>query len=177
PCAATSAPFCRAPSNALRTLPIAPCMTRPAAFGSRRFWIIGWGREMPELVDGVTGLAKPAARSLQRYVVARSLAACLARRSSLRLMVSSQRSRTCPLQASSRDDHEPLCRNRRVIEMFERVCCGRERQDCSGGQDCERAGGVHCLVWFTRARGDADRTGGWAHLAMALRGDAGRWPG
>ena len=78
--------------------------------------------------NGRWPLWQQAARSLRRYVVARSLAACLrvavvpqtdgvkSTESGLRL-----------LQASSRDDHGPLCRNRRVIGKLERVRCGCER--------------------------------------------------
>ncbi len=43
------------------------------------------------------------------------------------------------LQASRRDDHGLLCRNRRVIGMLERLRCGCERQDRARGQGCERA--------------------------------------
>src|ERR1700730_10112751 len=92
-----------------------------------------WPRSACRWGNGPAG-TEQAARSLRRYLVARSRAACLARwRSSLRLMVSIQRSRASPLQASSRDDHELLCRNRRIIGMLERVYFGRERQDRAGG--------------------------------------------
>src|SRR5438552_13787629 len=106
------------------------------------------------VVDGVTGGAEVQAR-----------------RSSLKLMVSNQRSRRCPLQASSRDDHGPLCRNRRVIGILERVRCGRERQDRWRGQGCERACGADRLVWFAWVWAGADRAGGWPAVAMALCGD------
>src|SRR3954462_15145153 len=45
-----------------------------------------------------------------------------------------------PLQTSLRDDHELLCRNRRVIGMLQRVHCRREREDRSGREGCERTG-------------------------------------
>src|ERR1700730_6255125 len=113
-----------------------------------------------------------AARSLRRYLVARSRAACLARwRSSLRLMVSIQRSRASPLQASSRDDHELLCRNRRIIGMLERVYFGRERQDRAGGEGAERAGCADRLVRFARIWPRADRTGSRPPVAVVVCGD------
>src|ERR1700685_3165066 len=77
-----------------------------------------------------------------------------------------------PLQASTRDDHGPLCRNRRVIGMLERVRCGCERQDRSGGQGRDPAGSADRILWFARGYGCADRAGGWAIVAMALRSDA-----
>src|SRR5258705_13920068 len=104
--------------------------------------------------------------------MARSLAAWRARWSSLKLMVSSQRSRTCPLQASSRDDHGPLCRNRRVIGMLERLRCRCEREDRSRGQGCDRAGGADRLVGFAWLWLAAGWARGWAFLAMALCGHA-----
>src|SRR5262249_23359146 len=59
--------------------------------------------------------------------------------SSLRVMVFKQRSPGDRLQASSRDDHGPLCRNRRVFGICERVRDGREWQDRAGRQGVERA--------------------------------------
>src|SRR5215468_9186468 len=92
-------------------------------------------------------------------------------RSSLKLMVSNQRSRDGPAPTSSRDDHGPLCRNRRVSGILERLRCGRDRPNRSRGQDRQRARGAHRLVRFIGLCADPDRPGGWSALAMALRGD------
>src|SRR5207247_9721196 len=67
-------------------------------------------------------------------------------RSSLKLMVSNRSRAQGLLQASLRDDHGPLCRNRRVVGILERLRCGCEWQDCSGRQSAERAGCVDQLV-------------------------------
>src|SRR5262245_35067492 len=40
-----------------------------------------------------------------------------------------------PLQASSREDHEPRCRKRRVFGSFKRVCCRWHRQNRLRKQD------------------------------------------
>src|SRR5271165_5970580 len=89
-------------------------------------------------VDGVTGLHR-ASRSLASALwVARSLAAGLCGR----VVVPQtedviKRSRASPLQASLRDDHDLLCRDRRVIGILERLRGGRGRQDHAGAEDCE----------------------------------------
>src|SRR5271166_1793321 len=91
-----------------------------------------------KLVDGVTGLHR-ASRSLASALwVARSLAAGLCGR----VVVPQtedviKRSRASPLQASLRDDHDLLCRDRRVIGILERLRGGRGRQDHAGAEDCE----------------------------------------
>src|SRR5216684_4270390 len=90
-------------------------------------------------------------------------------RSSLKLMVSKPESSFRPLQASSRDDHDLLCRNRRVIGMLERVHCGCEREDCAGGEGGERARGTDCLVRVAGVWGRTHWVGGWAAIAMAVR--------
>src|SRR5262249_38003731 len=63
------------------------------------------------------------------------------------------------LQASSRDDHGPLCRNRRVFGIFERVRDGGGRQDRAGRQGVERARGLARLVWCACRERDADWVG------------------
>src|SRR5436305_12800219 len=137
-------------------------------------WMPGTAR-----VDGVTGWRR-CSKPLARYgaldgALARGLRWALPGRwSSLKLMVSNQRSRACPLQASSRDDHGPLCRNRRVIGIRERVRCRGGRQDRSREQGFERACGADRLVWIARVWPGADRAGGGAAVAMALCGDEAR---
>src|ERR1700674_1545447 len=87
-------------------------------------------------------------------------------------MVSPPESGFRPLHASSRDDHELLCGNRRVIGMLERVRCRWRRQDRAREQGCERAGGLDRLVSQARIELDADRSRGRAAVAMALCGGA-----
>src|SRR5215471_3355666 len=88
-------------------------------------------------------------------------------------MVSNQRSRDGPAPTSSRDDHGPLCRNRRVSGILEHLRCGRERPNRSRGQDRERTRGADRLVRFIGLCADPDRPGGWSALAMALLKKAG----
>ena len=87
------------------------------------------------------------------------------------MMVSLTESGFRPLQASSEDDHGPLCGDRRVFGSIERLRRGRRREDRAGGEDRQRAGGADRLVRRARARSGADRPGGRAVVAMALRGD------
>src|SRR5215211_4381107 len=58
--------------------------------------------------------------------------------SSLRMMVSSATASGLDLrQASSRNDHETVCRNRRVVRMLKRLCGRRRRADSAGGEGVE----------------------------------------
>src|SRR5450631_3860805 len=81
-----------------------------------------------------------------------------------------------PLQASSRDDHGLLCRNRRVIGMLQHLRFGLERDDRAGGQGGERAGGADWVVPVAGLEPGADRLGGWTAVAMAVCRDAGSRP-
>src|ERR1700739_5030025 len=73
------------------------------------------------------------------------------------------------LQASTRDDHGSLCRNRRVFGMLERVRGGCEREDRSGGQGGERARGADGLVWLTGVWAEPGWAGCWSLIAVAVR--------
>src|SRR4051794_32127554 len=52
--------------------------------------------------------------------------------------------------------------------MLERVRCRRNRQDRSGAEGCERAGGADRLAGFVRLAPGADRAGGGGLVPMAL---------
>lgn len=58
------------------------------------------------------------------------------------MMVSSTASGLGLRQASLRDDHEALCRDRCVIGKLERLCGGRRRPDCPREQGRQQAGGA-----------------------------------
>src|SRR5215470_1334387 len=130
-------------------------------------------------VDGVTG---PAAKSASRSLATALCDGALARGwrtwrqgwSSLNLMVSNDSGPAwCRLRASSRDDHELLCRNRRVFEELEHRGCERQWRDCPGDESPDRSDPADRMVaWLWLAAG-ADRPGSWALVAMALRGDEG----
>ena len=86
----------------------------PPKFSQHTSEVLGeFGYSKSEIdVDGVTGRAsKPLARYGAMWM-ARSLAACLAGEAVVPQTDGvNKRSRASPLQASSRDDHGPLCRN------------------------------------------------------------------
>ena len=83
--------------------------------------------------------------------------------------------RTGRPQASSRDSHGALCRDRRVAGTEQRVRGGWDRTDRPGGQGGERARGADSVPRPARPGGDADRARGRTAVAVAAcRPDAGR---
>ena len=74
------------------------------------------------LLDGVTG--RPRRKPLARYSaiegasLAASCATAVVPQTDGVILTGVE---ACPLQASSRDDHEALCRNRRVFEQLQRM--------------------------------------------------------
>src|SRR5215831_18206954 len=98
----------------------------------------GAGSSFRFSVDGVTGEGRKArARYSARWWRAGSRLAALVGRVAVPQSDGVNRigaGRLRLLQASSRDDHELLCRNRCVIGMIERGGCGCEREDRPRGE-------------------------------------------
>src|SRR5262249_61722595 len=79
----------------------------------------------------------------------------------------SNRSLASQLQASSKDDHDVLCRNRRVFGKRVRVRDRRSGQDDPRGQGGERAGGSRRLAQGDRREPGAGGPRGGAAIAKA----------